>query len=378
MSYEFTTENLTVRLASAEDNDAICELFRGVHMDGEIELNQERDPDYFALCRLHHGTSYSFLTRDAKGEPAAVGTIIVRPAWLDGERIQSGYLCDLRMRPGFRGGVTLARQMTPILQWAAEQSGADVFNTVIFDDNRLARKVLTGPGAERRGQPSYHTMTPFQMYSVQFTRGRRRPSERIRSATKDDLDELRAFLASRGQQRTLGEDFTGDLLDRRLAEWPGFSLDDFLLARDDSGRIVGCLAPWDTTSVKRTRVLAYHRSMAWMKRTLDIGSMLFRFPRLPDAGECFRFAFLTHLEVAEDDPAVFTDLLRAAYLRLRGRDLHFMSAFVPRNSPLETSFRGFMVQRTAMTLYAVPVPGGRFSDRRLWTAAHPGFEMALS
>jgi hypothetical protein len=117
--------------------------------------------------------------------------------------------------------------------------------------------------------------------------------------------------------------------------------------------------------------------MRWTKRAFDVASFVGRFPPLPPPGECFRFSFLTHLEVEGDDPAVLRELLLAAYARQRPLRHHFMSAFVPRGSRLERAFRGFTVTRTPMTLYAVHPPESRFASEDL-TTLHPGFEMALS
>ncbi|MDP2311611.1 MAG: hypothetical protein Q8P41_01800 [Pseudomonadota bacterium] len=367
--------------ARPEDNADICRLFREVHVSGDLEVNQERDPDFFGLQRMHHGPDVAggpvttWLAREPDGRAVAIGSVIVRDGWLDGTRVRTGYLCDLRVRPGFRGGLALAACYPRVLDHLARTTGAEVFTTVIFDDNEMARKVLSGNGAARRGQPVYRPMTPFEMTSVQTTWRRRAPA-RVVAATAGDRDEIADFLARRGQERVLGEDFTGDLLDRRLADWPGFALTDFLLVREE-GRLVGCCAPWDTGAVKRTRVLGYHGQMAWVKRGFDLGAFLIRYPPLPPAGECFRFAFLTHLEVVDDRPDVLRDLVLAAYARLYDRRLHFLSALVPRGSPLAGAFRGLTVQRTAMTLYTVALRGSPLAERSFATT-RPGFEMALS
>jgi hypothetical protein len=107
------------------------------------------------------------------------------------------------------------------------------------------------------------------------------------------------------------------------------------------------------------------------------GSPAFPGSRLPAPGECFRFAFLTHLEVEDDDPAVLRDLLRAVYADLRPERLHFVAAMVPRGSRLSEAFRGFQINRTGMTLYGVHPRGSSWEDRSIDTR-HPGFEMALS
>ncbi|MDP2310012.1 MAG: hypothetical protein Q8P18_28600 [Pseudomonadota bacterium] len=396
--FPFEHARFRLDLARPEDNVDICRLFREVHVAGELEVNQERDPDFFALQRMHgcatgaavlgaavlgaavpgpgaRGDATTWLARDPEGQAVAIGSVIVRDGWLDGARIRTGYLCDLRVRPGFRGGLALAACYPRVLAHIARVTGAEVFTTVIFDDNEVARKVLSGKGAERRGQPVYRPMTPFDMTSVQFTRRRRAPA-RVVAATEADRAEIGDFLARRGQERVLGEDFTGDLLDRRLADWPGFSLADFLLVRE-GGRLVGCCAPWDTRDVKRTRVVGYNGPMVWVRRAFDLGAFFLRYPPLPAPGECFRFAFLTHLEVVDERADILRDLVLAAYARLYDRRLHFLSALVPRGSPLAGAFQGLTVQRNAMTLYSVALRGGPWAERS-FEGRHSGFEMALS
>lgn len=377
MSFPIVTRPFVLDVAGPDDNDEICALFKEVHLSGELDVNQERDPDFFALSRLHHGTPYTFLAREHDGRAAAIASVILRPAWFEGERITTGYTCDLRVRPGFRGGASLASVYRSVLEFLREEHGATLFSTVVFDDNQAALKVLTGPGAVRRRQPTYRPMTPFSMTSVQFTRPHRGPRRPIERGRPEILAELEAFLTARGKQRLLGEDFSDGLLQRRLADWPEFDIGHFYLARDGSGRIAGCLAPWNTASVKRTRVLGYHGKMLWVKRFFNAGAAVLRYPALPQPGGCFDFAFLTHLEVVDDDPEVLRDLLRAAYRDLRPTGLHFMSALVPRGSRLGGAFRGFMVQHTEMTLYGVHLPETEWADRPLETL-HPGFEMALS
>ena len=74
---------------------------------------------------------------------------------------------------------------------------------------------------------------------------------------------------------------------------------------------------------------------------------------------------------------VWEDLLAHAYDKLAAQKLHFASAFVPRGSALSESFKPYMTQRTAMTLYSVCDSSSRFAEMDLQTL-RPGFEMALS
>lgn len=369
-------EGWRLEIARPEHGPALCELFASVHLRSALDLTQERDPDFFALPRMHQGPFATAVGLDDDGRVVGCGTAIVRDGWFDGRRVPTGYLCDLRVAPGFRGGLHLARAYGEFMAWVSRELGAELFTTVIFDSNRAAIRALTERSDKRRDQPVYRPMTPFEMVSVQFTTRRAPPSSAVRPATAADRERLVAFLAGRARTRVLGEVLTAERFDERLASWPGFAIDDFLVA-EDAGRIVGCLAPWDTGGFKRTRVLGYHGGMAWQRRLFDLGARLRGYAPLPRPGDCFRFAFLTHLEVEREDPAILRDLLLAAYARLRPRGLHFMSAFVPRGSPLAEAFRGFFTTRTAMTLYAVHPPESPWAAIDL-TTRHPGFEMALS
>lgn len=369
-----------VRLADPNDvalNRQLCELFSSVRLESALTLTQEREPDFFVLPRLHQGPFSTAVAFDDAGQVVGCGTVAVRDAVLGDQTLKTGYLCDLRVAPGFRGGIHLARAYGHFMNHVEATYGADLFTTVIFDSNTAAVKALTTRSDKRKEQPVYRPMTPFEMVSVQFTRKKPAPSNHVRPATDADLGPLLAYLAARARRRILGEVLTPERFAERLALWPGLSLSDFLIATDANDRIVGCLAPWDTSIFKRTRVMGYRGGMLWQKRLFNAAASVMRFPPLPQPGECFRFAFLTHLEVDDDDPAVMRDLLCAAYARLRPRRLHFMSAFVPRGSPLAAAFSGFMTTKTRMTLYAVHRPDSRWADTDL-TTLHPGFEMALS
>ncbi len=382
---EFSLEGpgYRARLAMAEDGPAICELFRKVPMNGRVAVTQERDPDFFAMPQQHLGEYNVFLIEDDRGKAVGCSTMIRRRGWLRGEPVRTGYLCDLRLLPDYRSSPMGPTVFAAAMRWSREQHGTELFTTVIFDDNKRARAALVAPqksGAstdKRAVQPSYRPMTPFNMTALHLTTSKPRPERKVDSASARDWDEMCTFLCEGQRRRVLGEDLDETMLSRRLTHWQGFKLEDFLLARGAGGRIVGCMAPWDTGPFKRTRVLEYHGQLAWVRRGFNIGARIAGFPLLPGPGETFRFSFLTHLEVEDDDPAVLRDLLLAAYQRHQGSGAHFLNAMVPIGSKLEGSFKGFTVTRIPTTMYAVHARDSRYREIEFRTQ-HPGFEMALS
>jgi hypothetical protein len=371
------TGGVTIRTAGPEDSTALCELLRRVHIRSSLDLTQERDPDFFRLLHMHQGRHEVLIAEGKDGRATGVGSLSVRPAWAFGERTHAGYLGDLRIVPGSRTAAVMPRAYKVLLERARDRFGAELFYTVIFDDNEAAKKALVErKGKKREDQPLYSVMTPFSMTNVQFTLPKQKPSRPIEHATDRDFDELVDFLARKGKERLMGEVIDAERLRARFHTWPNFGLDSFLLARTD-GRISGCLAPFDADPFKRTRVLGYYRQMRWIRIGFDLGSKVMRYPALPRPGETFRFRFLSHLEIDGDDPAILRDLLLQAYREHASDRIHFLSAMIPRGSPLERAFAGFTVNRTPMTVYAVTLPDSRFASRD-YVTMKPGFEMALS
>ena len=111
-----------------------------------------RPPTPAPRARPSPGDGHHLAGAGARRRPR-IGSVIVRDGWLDGDAgPRTGYLVSARTsRVSWRAR---ARRMLPRgARHLARTTGAEVFTTVIFDDNEVARKVLSGRGAERRGQP---------------------------------------------------------------------------------------------------------------------------------------------------------------------------------------------------------------------------------
>ncbi|MGE5453418.1 MAG: hypothetical protein ACM3VZ_16435 [Acidobacteriota bacterium] len=369
-----------MRLATVADNARLCELFRQVDMSADLRLAEERDPDFFALHRAQTRDAYSVLLEDLTqpGRPAfGCASILARPAWVFGEVQRVGYACDLRIEAGFRGGRVFPTVIDTFMRFMQEHEGIELMYSAVLSSNTRARHALLNQGGKRLGQPSGQVMTPYNMTSIQFI-GKRMPNDpRVQRAQESDRPALVAFLAAQQQQRLFGYVVDDAWLQCRLAQWPGLSLSDFFLLKDGDGQILACAAPWDTeTHLRRSRVMGYQGAMQWLRLAYNLEAGLRGFPSLPSTGQCFHFMYLTHLEVAQNDPATLNALLRGIYNELRHLPLHFMSLMVPQGSPLEAGLTGFRIRRIPMELVAFTIPGSRWHGQSLQTL-HPGFEMAL-
>lgn len=369
--------DVLVRRAEGADNEALCALFESISMDADLDLSIRRDPDFFGLYGIQGPTWECWLGETEKGV-GGLGAIVVRDGYLGGRPARIGYLGDLRLAPEFQGQKLIPRFYGPILREAAIRYGCDVFLTTIIASNRRAVRALTGPRARAVGIPPYELVRKFGIRAVHLTV----PLPRIRSrfvverATAGCVSEIADFLDADGRRRPFGYALPEVELHRRLQEWPDLEISSFYLARDRDGTLVGCIALWDPSAVKRTIVRGYRGRMGAVRRAYNAAGELLGFSPLPPPGSEMRYAYATHVAVPSDDPRVMRALLHRVYADQRKTERTFVAFCVFEDDPLRAAFRGFPYTDLTTNLYAVPAPGSDL-PAACFAPGTPGFEMAL-
>jgi hypothetical protein len=138
---------------------------------------------------------------------------------------------------------------------------------------------------------------------------------------------------------------------------PGLAVNDYLLARDGRGRLLGFVGMWDQRTVKSLRVLRYSSALSLVRRLTTVVAPLVGAIAPPATGQPLHHASAVHLCV----PAHRVDVLRAlvlgAYDRLHGTDRVFMSVAIDAREPFATAFRGLLAAPTAIDVYATMASG---------------------
>lgn len=361
------------RLATPADNAACLKLFSQVPMRGELVLSTRREPDFFALYAMQRARAYTYVGEDAQGL-LGMATALVRDGWLDGRVQKVGYLGDLRVR--FDRSRAFGRLFGDHFDALCAEAGCRAYYTSVLASNRAALNALVKRSPKRRNQPYYHPLHRFSAVSVQLTR-RRSPSAGVpvRSATADDVPKLTALLADAHQRRPFGYRFDDGEFQHRLAHWPGFTLDDTLVAHGPRSEVLGVATLWDPAPVKRFQVHAYNGAMKWVQRGFNLVAAVARWPRLPPPGGEFRYVYLANLAVRDESPRVFRALLEHAYARLQPTGRHFFTFELDDGDPLAPALAGFTAQRLDFQLFAVSPASDSRTD---WPAGRTGFEIALA
>ncbi|MBL8909095.1 MAG: hypothetical protein JNM17_00190 [Archangium sp.] len=362
------------RLATPADNSQCLQLFSTVPMRGELVLSTQREPDFFQLYAMQKAEPFTWVGDD--GTPQLVGmcSALIRDGWLDGAPARVGYLGDLRVR--FDRARTFGKFFGEFFDQLCAETKCSAYYTAILSSNRAAMNALTKRRPKRPNQPWYSLLHEFDAVSVQLTR-KRTPSAdvKVRSARAEDVPRIAEVLAESHARRAFGYRFDQGEFEHRVKHWPGFSLDETLIAEDAGGALMGVTTVWDPSSVKRYRVHAYEGSMKWVKRGFNLAARVAGWPRLPEPGNEFRYAYLSNLWVRDESPRVFRALLEHAYARLQPRGFHFFTFELDAGDALAPALSGFMVRKLGFSLFGV-TPAS--VARTQWQRGRTGFEIALA
>ncbi|WP_028217966.1 hypothetical protein [Paraburkholderia oxyphila] len=374
---------MLIRQANPEDNARILEFHARHAMQGDLPLRFDRAPDYFALHRCHSPEHEVWLAEDEREALKGIASLVVREGYLGGHAQRIAYLGDLRLVSGRR----LSREWTGVVRGRLEalhrESGVEHAFCCMIRDNRLAIQSLA-----RSRRPDRLRFTHWHGYdnvSVYARRGLSwregtKSGIRIVEAQTAHADALRAFLDAQSREQPFGCVFSEQEFARRLRTWPAFGLASFLLAIDGRGALVGCVAPWDAGAIKRIVLERLPLSLQAIRVACNAIAPALGRPRIAAPGEPLRDVYLTHLQVRERDPAVFSALIDAAWSRVRGTHA-LMQLCLFDGDPLWATMNRFLYTRTPMDLYVLPTLEGRADNWRrrdeILAQETPGFEIYL-
>lgn len=335
-------------IAAAPDDADLRALLRDNPMAGWISLSLEREPSYFAASRLgaeHH----VIIARDTRtGAPQGMCALERRSAFLNGAPRPLGYLGELRLARGARGNARLVRDgFRAVRMLLHDPMRTPFYLTAIVEQNWAARRLLT---AALTGFPTYRPLDVLNVMALRSARRRVAPGLSVAPAAADDMVRVAAFLGRelRRFQAAPVWDETG------LRTLPALPPAHFILAERD-GEIAGCVALWDQRTLRQTVVRGYARPLSWARPLLNLIAPVTGLPPLPPVGTPLAHAFLSHLAVARDDPAVFVALVEAALDQAWSRGIDVVLVGVadahPLAVPLKAAFRGRLYRSMLYLVY---------------------------
>jgi hypothetical protein len=358
-----------VRRATPDDNAALIELAAACPMEGDLALRIDRAPDFFALNRLQGGRWAVGIVDGENERPIACVATAERRAWVHGRPATIIYAGDLKVHPGHRttrAADALERFVSDVARDAAGEA-TPVLLTVLAGNAAMERRTA-GP----RGLPKLHRFATLHSFAVPLL-WRRRPDAathlHVGSATDADIEEMADLWGKVAPARQFATAFDAEELRRWIANAPGLSIDDYLIARDRRGRLIAFAAMWDQRDLKTLRVLRYSPGLSALRHIVSAIAPLVGATPPPPVGHPLHYASAVHVCVPVDRPDAMRALVLSAYQRLHRTDRVFLSITLDARDPLTEAMRGLLAAPTPIHAYATQPcgtwRGGALDDRPL-------------
>ena len=381
-----------VRIAKREDNDRILAFYKKLSMQGgAFNIQFVKDPDYFRFLDYEGKLHYVMIFEDEDKNLEGMAALAVRKCYVDGKIENVGHFSDLRfLRKRDRKTKTdwkdIAREFCTTGHTIDELGGCRFFLGSFVMANEHARKAFTSQKTpfDISDVASYQMVNLVGRKPLKWAGLRSKAQARavkVARGTDADKDDLRAFLDAQNKRRALGYVYAGPdgELDRRLAHWDGFSMNDFFIARDTGGRIVGCFAAWDLSAGRRIIVDNFPAGLSVAAKVAKgLGK------NVPTPGDALRVLYLTTLEIAHDYDkdargTVFGAMLDSLYESGILENFH-MAAYCDyeKESLLHAVEPAYFTQKTPTLLYQMHAKGAEGVVREKELACHAGHEMCLT
>lgn len=346
------TAHLDFRIATPADDADIRRLLRDNPMEGAIRLGFEREPDSFLAAGIHGDVHQQAIVRArSDGAVMGMGARSLLEAWVNGEPARLGYLSQLRADRAFRGSPRALLRSYECMRELHGDGATPFYVSTIVEDNLPARRILeAGIGS----LPRYRAAGRLVTFVLPVRRARRMQPNgwALEPGRADTMEDASACLERHGRRHQFAPRWTRETLasPRRCR---GLTPGDFVLARR-GGHVAGCAAVWDQRAFKQTVVRGYGPALRLVRPFLNAAPGWWGGVPLPAVGEPMRAAFLSHVAIDEDDPALMAAIVAQALEQAAARGLsHLVTGFSERHPLAAALAKAFPARRYKSILYVV-------------------------
>jgi hypothetical protein len=231
--------------------------------------------------------------------------------FVNGKVQEIGYMSQLRIHPKYGHGLYLARGLAQGFRLYHDlhaDGRAPFYLMSIIEDNLPARRLLTSGLPEYPHVQEYTRMFTFAVYPVRRKRSLSLPYPlKIIRGDESYASAIVDCLNRNGARKQYASYWTCDsLFIANLAP------SDFFLMLNGN-RVVGCIACWDQNAFKQTVLRGYSNSVARWRKFANLFSIVGGWLYLPDPNTQLRHSYASHVAIDDDDPVVFSALLRELY-----------------------------------------------------------------
>ncbi len=323
-----------IRQASQKDSAALLQLINETPQEGSVQLNFERQPNFFHGTQVTTSDPEVWLMEDKeKNKVIASFSIGKRYVYLNGEKRFTRYGNDLRIHNDYKGGRTLFR----LFKKYKELMQDEWMQTVILDENKASIETV---GSGRLTLPTYHPAGQFITHMVALNKSYPKPKQAIRRATEQDIELIQDFFDQHSKDKAFYPCYDFKQISSNSPYYRNLNIRDYFLYFSGD-ELQGVVGTWNQKSFKQTRFLAYQGGMKLLRHVNNISSKLFGGLSLPNPGELGNYISLHSILCLGNEADILKELLLAVCNEFKQSNFDALIIGFDKRDPLHRALKGF-------------------------------------
>lgn len=347
--------------ATERDNEKLLHYFTQSNFPGAITMRMRRMFNFFNQYRIQSSDYVTYMLLNDNDEIEALASIVFREAFIEGKKEVIGYATDLRVSSSRRAILTWSQHFLPVIEEARAERGCRYIFTSVASSQKQAYNAFIRPRSIRRRMPRYYLYRRFNLVSLHgLWPFHEKPltTVAIRQATEADFEAIAEFVVTQSKTRPLH--YFEDVKKFRdaLERWRDLYIENFYIAEDSKGNILGTCAPWSPQQIQKVYATKYDDSARNLKEILQLFSWFGISHPLPRTNAELKVRHLTHLYAR--NPDVFYALLYRAFKDSKKDETLVYSHFD--GTLLTMPPKDFISAKLSFGLYAILSPNDPLPD----------------
>lgn len=301
-------------VAGENDSEKILEFFSKTTLPGDVEIRLRRMYNFFNYYRVQTDDFVTYLLLNEDKQIEAMASLLFHKAYIEGKEQSICYATDLRVSGNRKAIMHWSQHFLPVIEREREKRNCQFVFSSVASSQRQAYNALIRPRSLKRRIPRYHLFRKLQLVSIHGLwpiHSKALPGIKMQKGTASELPQIANYLIQRYSERPMhGIGKTEDFM-RVFNQWKGLRADDFIIARDHRGEIIGCCALWSSRNVQRYFASSYSPSGDNFRSSLFWLSLFSNVHKIPPKNSELLPRFMCFLQV--DNPDVHESLVHYAF-----------------------------------------------------------------
>ncbi|MCB0392556.1 MAG: hypothetical protein KDD58_14805 [Bdellovibrionales bacterium] len=307
---------MKLRLATERDSEALINFYADSEFTTPIHLKLRKKGSFFFQYNMQSDDFSTYILEDPNEQNAikAMISIVFRQGIIENELCTIGYVTDLRISSERKVILEWAHSLLPVLRQAKAERNCRYIFSVVAEAQQQAMNAFIRPRNVRRELPRYYLYRRFHMVSLHGLWPWALPplnSIITEKGTQNDLEDLAKYISLKTKERVPNYHPSTKEVLNSIEKWPGLNIEDFIIARDSKGHIVGCTALWCSIQHEEFIPIKYDSKSLTLKELLHLYSFISSARRLSDVDIPLKFYYLSYLFADNSD--IFYSLCFKSY-----------------------------------------------------------------